>query len=230
MSFKKLFVLLSSLFIIVVGSILYLPVPAFAETELSLPFTNPDLEFPSAAGNDSSVPILTDFISSLDYGDPDQIVGVYAPGTFALPIVQQPEGNPGFVSSSAEVATQFGLAEDYGSLGFLAHNTLSGAHFFDLRSGQTILVIYGDGSISSFLVAENLSYQALTPNSPYSRFRDLDQQNDELSSTDLFNRVYAEEGQVVFQTCIAANGNVNWGRYFVIAVPLGQLSVEGLFF
>ena len=229
MSFKRLFVLLSSLFIIVVASILYLPVPAFAETEFSLPFTDLDIDIERAEVNVSAVPILTDFMASLDYSDPDQIVGVYVPGTFALPIVQQPASNPGFVSSSPNVATQFGLAADYGTLGFLAHNTLSGARFFDLSSGQTIFLIFGDGSISSFLVAENLSYQALTPNSPYSRFRDLDHQNEDLSSTDLFNRVYAEEGQVVFQTCIAANGDVNWGRYFVIAVPLSQFSVHSFF-
>lgn len=230
MSFKRLFFLLSSLFSIVVGSILYLPAPAFAGTEFSFPFTDPNSNIPPPAGSASSVPILTDFMSSLDYGDPDQIAGVYVPGTFALPIVQQPAANPGFVSSSPNSVTQFGLASEYGSLGFLAHNTLSGALFFDLSSGQTIFLIYGDGSISSFLVAENLSYQALTPNSPYSRFKDLDQQNEDLSSTDLFNRVYAEEGQVVFQTCIAANGDVNWGRYFVIAVPLSRFSVHGLFF
>jgi hypothetical protein len=35
----------------------------------------------------------------------------------------------------------------------------------------------------------------------------------------MFNRAYVGENRVVFQTCLAAEGNPSWGRLFVIAVP-----------
>jgi hypothetical protein len=153
---------------------------------------------------------------------------VYVPDTFAFPVVQQPHENPTFVSSTPDVVTQFGLASDFGTTGFLAHNTLSGESFFDLQHGQTIFLIMGDGSIQTYMVMETLRYQALTPSSPYSNFRDLDHTNLELSSTEVFNMVYADPGQLVFQTCIEANGDVNWGRLFVIAVPMGRVTNQGL--
>lgn len=180
--------------------------------------------------NVESSPFLTDFISTLSYPTADQIVGVYVPETFAFPVIQQPENDPAFVSSAPDVVTQFQLASDFGTTGFLAHNTLSGARFGDLRSGQKIFLIMGDGSIQTYMVTAIHRYQALTPTSPYSRFRDLDQQFLEYSSTELFTKIYAHPGQAVFQTCIEANGDPNWGRLFVVAVPIAHqgLSISPL--
>jgi hypothetical protein len=59
-----------------------------------------------------------------------------------------------------------------------------------------------------------LQYQALKPNSPYSTFRDLS--NDEnLTAEQVFKKVYTGERRVKFQTCIEANGVSTWGRLFV---------------
>jgi hypothetical protein len=35
----------------------------------------------------------------------------------------------------------------------------------------------------------------------------------------MFKRVYFSNRHVTFQTCIEAEGNLSWGRLFVIAVP-----------
>jgi hypothetical protein len=220
---KRLIFFISALAILIASVIFLLAEPVFAQTDVAQDLVDQNPIIPKTSTRDNSHPNLIEFRSSLSYGSEARIVGIYAPGAFALPVVQQPASNPGFVSNVPETITQFGLASDYGTIGFLAHNTLSGTHFFDLQVGQTIVLIYGDGSVKTYIIHDQLSYQALSPNSPYSRFKDLDNSEIEISSTDLFNQVYTEDGQLIFQTCIASNGLENWGRYFVLATPSGRI-------
>jgi hypothetical protein len=166
------------------------------------------------------VPGFTDFLFSLRKGNKRQIAGVYVPGTLALPVIQQPAGNPGYVSTKEGVVTHFGLAERYGTTGFLAHNNLSGALFFNLQIGQNVVVVYGDGSFKRYVIQEIREYQATAPKSPYSDFIDLKNTGVRLSSSDLFYQIYSQRDQVVFQTCIGKDGNLSWGRFFGIAVPV----------
>ncbi|MEJ2153534.1 MAG: hypothetical protein P8Y29_11490, partial [Gemmatimonadota bacterium] len=139
----------------------------FAQSPVTGYSVDPEPIHPNSLNVESS-PILTDFVSTLSYQATDQIVGVYVPETFAFPVVQQPENDPAYVSPAPNVITQFQLASDFGTTGFLAHNTLSGARFSDLHSGQTIFLIMGDGSIQTYLITATHRYQALTPTSPYS--------------------------------------------------------------
>jgi hypothetical protein len=227
MRLKRLILFTSALLILFASVILIIAEPVFAGTGLTQDFVDQNPILPKTGTRASTHPSLVEFRSSLSYEHDDRIVGIYAPGSFALPVVQQPASNPGFVSTKPEVVTQFGLATDYGTIGFLAHNTLSGAHFFDLEVGQTVVLVYGDGSVKTFIIRDRLSYQALSPNSPYSRFKDLNSTELEISSTDLFNQVYTDDGQLVFQTCIASDGVDNWGRYFVLAVPAGRIPHYG---
>jgi hypothetical protein len=77
--------------------------------------------------------------------------------------------------------------------------------------------------VEYFVIKQTLKYQALQPTSPYSSFRDLT--NDEnLTAEQLFNKVYRGDRHITFQTCIEANGNLSWGRLFVIAAPRPQYS------
>jgi hypothetical protein len=227
MRLKRLIILTSTLIILFAGVILLIAEPVFAGAGSAQDFVDKSPILPKTGTRGSIHPSLVEFRSSLSYEHDDRIVGIYAPGSFALPVVQQPSSNPGFVSTVPEVVTQFGLATDYGTIGFLAHNTLSGAQFFDLEVGQTVVLVYGDGSVTTFIIRDRLSYQALSPNSPYSKFIDLNGKANEISSTDLFNQIYTENGQLVFQTCIASDGVDNWGRYFVLAVPAGRIPHYG---
>jgi len=138
----------------------------------------------------------------------------------AFPVVQQPSGNASYVSTNANVLTQFGTASQYGSTGLLAHNTLAGANFYNLKTGDVISIIYGDGSIDLFRITQIQEYQALDPYSPYSNFVDLSNPGVQLSSTDLFYHTYGLGHVLVLQTCLSKNGNDSWGRTFVIASPL----------
>jgi hypothetical protein len=67
-----------------------------------------------------------------------------------------------------------------------------------------------------------MGYQALDPDNPYSSFRPAEGIGKDLSSTELFNLIYAVANRAVFQTCIEKNGDPNWGRYFVIAYPVRE--------
>jgi hypothetical protein len=136
---------------------------------------------------------------------------------FDLPVVQQPSSNAGYISTRSNTLTQFGLASQYGSIGILAHNYLAGKYFSQLYSGTTITVTFGDGSTKNYTVSSVLSYQALSPESAYSSFVNVNDSSTTLSSTDLFMQTYGNNGALVLQTCIAKSGNSSWGRLFIIA-------------
>ena len=180
-------------------------------------FFNP---IPSKAleNGEATLPDFTEFSKTVQNGEADVLRGVYVPSVIAFPIVQQPVGNANYVSSIDGELTQFGMAAQFGNVGLLGHNDLSGRFFFDLAVGQEVRLVYGDGKVEYFVIAQILKYEAFQPNSPYSDFRDLS--NDQiLTAEQLFRKAYTGERHVTFQTCIAANGISTWGRIFVIATP-----------
>jgi hypothetical protein len=166
---------------------------------------------------------LSSFSLSVQNGDRNVLRGVYVEGHFALPVVQQPSSNAGYVSTTDNTVTQFGLASQFGSVGLLAHNFLSGQYFFQLMPGMMIQLIYGDGHIERFQVTHIYQYQATSPYSVYSDFIDLDTL-EYLTGNALFTKVYMGPRHVTFQTCITYDGNSSWGRFFVVAEPAQYLS------
>lgn len=158
------------------------------------------------------------FIKLVENGNIGVLSGVYVPNVLALPVVQQPAGDAGFVSNQDDEATQFAMASQYGNIGLLAHNYLSGKLFSNLSVGEEVHLVYGDGKVEYFVITEVLRYQALEPTSQWSSFRNLDNY-DVLSAGQMFTRAYAGARHLTLQTCIASNGNSSWGRLFVIAVP-----------
>lgn len=166
----------------------------------------------------SRLPLLSTFAREVKNQNSQTVVGVYVPGEFALPVVQQPHGQAAYVSTEPDTITQFSLAEKYGAVGLLAHNYLSGEEFFKLKPNQYIIVLFGDGRMDYYRVTAAESYQALVPNSPYSDFVNLDDPTGKvITSSELFKHVYTRPDTLVFQTCINANGDPSWGRLFVTA-------------
>jgi hypothetical protein len=174
---------------------------------------------------ENALPDYVSFIESLQNGQAGVLRGVYVPGVFAMPVVQQPIGYPGFVSQNDGEITQFNMAAEVGNVGLLAHNFLSGANFTNLSPGDEVRLIFGDGQVEYFTVEQVLQYQALQPYSPTSEFRDLET-SITITAEELFRKVYRGERHVTFQTCIEANGNSSWGRLFVIAQPKSFPHVE----
>lgn len=166
---------------------------------------------------------LREFIPAIQNGNANQLVGVYIDNTFALRVVQQPSSNPGFVSSEPDVATEFSMAAQYGTTALLAHNTAAGEYFDEIADGQKIVLVYGDGDLRHYKVDQIRQFQALTPTSPYSNFIDLSVPEQTLSAEKLFYQIYQSDGDLVFQTCIERDGELSWGRLFIIAHPIDAL-------
>jgi hypothetical protein len=158
------------------------------------------------------------FYNPIQNGDASLVRGVYVQNVLALPIVQQPADNPYYVSNHDGEVTQFSTAAQYGNIGLLAHNNLSGKSFSQLAVGQEVNVMYGDGRVEKFIVSAVLHFQALQPESQQSFFLNLDT-SETLTANEMFNRVYTGGHHLTFQTCIKANGNMSWGRLFVVATP-----------
>jgi hypothetical protein len=157
----------------------------------------------------SSSITLNDFAAAIKSTDATKLVGVFVEDILAVRVVQQ--SSAGYVSSISNTVTQFSLAKQYGSIGFLAHNYLAGSRFSELKSGAEIVLVYGDGSTKTFKVIAIKKYQALSPKDPYSQFVSLDNPDTTLTSTELFKETYG--------TCITNNGETAWGRLFIIASP-----------
>ena len=194
----------ASLLLVIFASLFFNPIPSKA------------LE-----NGEIALPDFAEFSKSVQNGETDVLRGVYVPDVLAFPVVQQPANNAGYVSYVDGELTQFGMATQFGNVGILGHNNLSGRFFFDLAIGQEVRLVYGDGKVEYFVITQILKYQAFQPNSPYSEFRDLSDDT-RLTAEQLFKKVYGGNRHVTFQTCIAANGISTWGRIFVIAEPRTQ--------
>lgn len=122
------------------------------------------------------------------------------------------------------------MASKYNSIGLLAHNTAAGALFQNFSINQVVYLVKSTGEISAYRITEIQRYQALSPNSPYSNFIDLDRQGLTISAQTLFMNTYGRGGgTLVFQTCIAADGQPSWGRLFIIATPMENLPAQQIF-
>jgi hypothetical protein len=166
-------------------------------------------------------PDLDSFAHSVLNGNANQVAGIYVSGVLALPVRQQPNDNPNFVSTDDGVVTQFAAASRFRTIGLLAHNYLAGTLFSNLKLSQVVSVIFGDGHMKTYRINKVERYQALSPTSPQSDFIDLnDGKNSRLTAGDVFQRIYTQGDSVVFQTCILNNGDPSWGRLFITAIPV----------
>ncbi len=161
-------------------------------------------------------PSLNKFVAGVENGQTNTVRGVYIPGFFALPVVQQPSGDTGFVSAKPETVTQFQLAARYNVFGFLAHNYLSGKEFFRLIEGLQVVVVKGDGSIDRYRITAIDEYQKVTPGSNWSQYIDLET-GERLTTYQVFGQYYQGDHHLTFQTCLARDGIETWGLRFVVA-------------
>lgn len=163
--------------------------------------------------------VFADFVSSVVNGKGNEIRGIYSESEFAFPVVKQPAGNAGYVSTLEGVVTEFSMAKKYGVTGIVAHNYLAGGDFFTLEIGEVIEVVYGDGEIMRYEITSIQSYQALSPNSATGQFVDL-ATSEKISASQLFKRVYMGSQHLTLQTCIQQGTVDTWGRLFIIAEPI----------
>jgi hypothetical protein len=176
-----------------------------------------------ALGERQVLPDFREFSQAVQNKEAGVLRGVYVPDVLAFPVVQQPADNAGYVSPVDGEITQFSMAAQYGNMGLLAHNNLSGKFFSQLAVGQEVRLVYGDGNVEYFVITQIWQYQALQPTSPYSSFRNLNS-DEVLTAEQMFKRAYTGDRHVTFQTCIAGPGSLSWGRLFVVATPQPKYS------
>lgn len=163
---------------------------------------------------------LAAFIGTVQNGQANTLVGVYVPGVLGLRVVEQPVGNDTYVSVEEGTVTRYGLPAGAGVTALLAHNYLSGRDFIKIQQGQQVYLVFGDGQVARYVVSTIEFYQAHSPNDPHSNFTNLNTPGGEmLTYQDLYRRMYTTAGTLVFQTCLEANGDLAWGRTFIIAQP-----------
>jgi hypothetical protein len=168
----------------------------------------------------SALPSLNAFVSTVENGQPSLLTGVYVPGVLAYPIVQQYGSDAGYVSTQPATITQFRMASQYNSIGLLAHDFLAGSSFINLKIGNDVALIFGDGTLKYYEIYAVQRYQALSPTSAFPNFIDLNDQST-LSAEQLFYHTYGlGSSTLVFQTCISTNKVSSWGRLFVLARPV----------
>jgi hypothetical protein len=143
---------------------------------------------------------------------------VYVEGLFALKVVTQPAGDVGYVSTDPGTTTLFQLT-DPSVTGLLAHNVLDGAKFLDLKPGQIIRLIYGDGSIRSYQVEGMREFQRLDRSNLQSDFIET-QTNTQMTSQQVFDWFYTGSPHLTLQTCVAKDGLLDWGVRFIVAFPI----------
>jgi hypothetical protein len=173
----------------------------------------------------NNFPNLSLFIENIKNGNANLLSGVYVRNKIAFQITQQPLGNPAFISNENDLVTQFSIASEVGNIGLLAHNYLAGANFSQLEKDDVITLIYGDGHTQKFVVDDIQAYRATDPLSPYSHFENLNTE-EFLSAEQLFNKVYRGEFHLTLQTCIEENGNLSWGRLFIVAKPINETPIR----
>lgn len=176
----------------------------------------------SALGSSLPFSVLPNQTSVLDtviknIGVSDGPIELIINGLKTLPIVQQPDGNSGYVSPLHDYVTEFQSATNFGTVGLLAHNYLAGRYFSQITTGQEITLVYNDQKTERYVVTEIQQYQALIPDSPFSIFLDLET-GKYLTSSQLFRKIYRDRsGYLILQTCISTQESPSWGRLFIIA-------------
>lgn len=173
---------------------------------------------PVQATDGESVPAFSDFKATVSDGRSGEVSGVYIPGVLASKVVQQSASNPGYVSPIEGVVTQFSMAIPYGVIGLLAHDNLAGENFVNLQIGQEVRIIYGDGIVSYYTIRSINRYKAIDSHSPVSNFADINS-GTIYTAAQIFAMYYQGGDHVIFQTCIAWDGNLSWGRLFITATP-----------
>jgi hypothetical protein len=164
----------------------------------------------------SPLPVIFQSSRSACHDKTAPVLGVQVAHVLDLPVVQQPQGDDGYVSPLDGQITEFRIPSKFGNVGLLAHNDLSGRLFSRLLRGQDVHLLYGNHRIETFVVRDILRYQALRPDDPYSSFRDLGT-DETLTAVQLFAKAYTGSRHVTFQTCITPQDSPAWGRLFVIA-------------
>jgi hypothetical protein len=166
------------------------------------------------AGNDA----LGQLLARIQAEGGEYATGIYAPGTFAFPIVNQPENQDLYVSAKRDLVTLYRAAEKNGVTGLLAHNFLAGALFYNLEIGEEVWLVEDEQTMHGYRVTAIDEFQKIE-NGLNDTFIDLGTQKP-MSSSEMFDRFYTGEPHLILQTCLEEDGDPSWGLTFIVAEPI----------
>lgn len=109
---------------------------------------------------------------------------------WVLGVVKQPKGCRVCVTDGWGEATLFREAWRRGVVGLLAHDYRSGRLWYDLRPGDKLEVMFGDGSLARFEVTDVMGWFP----------------GGELSEREVYRMAYEVEGRLTLQTCLPGGG------------------------
>ena len=137
-----------------------------------------------------------------------------------IKIVPQPNGKYSWVSNDSNSFTEFSVPKKlYDTQYFLAHNTKAGSHLNEIKIGDVIKFRESNAGLGEHTerkVKEIRKFKALQPTNLKTPLVDLST-GKQYSVEDITKEMWTNNKQVVFQTCIEKEGDINWGRLFVIA-------------
>ena len=139
---------------------------------------------------------------------PETPVRVYAPGAFNFEIVGQ-ESDYEVTLQNGAVSLFEGPFIDYGVVGLLGHDFLSGGEFYELERGDRLIMWLEGGGLEAYQITEIWRFQAVGLDYPFQALADLET-GSVLSEEEVFEAMYRRPGGLVLQTCIDGG----WGLAF----------------
>lgn len=155
-------------------------------------------------------PEFGQFVRSIEDGTSGKVRGVYVPNEFAFPVSQGWADNPR--QNDAGVVFQIPGADKATFL--IAHDGLAGTYFYELKVGDEVRIVFGDGTWHSYYVSDIERYQVTAAND----FVAVNDPSVELNMDQMGTR-YLNTDLVIFYTCLPNGFNPSWGRLLVSAKP-----------
>jgi hypothetical protein len=169
----------------------------------------------------SGIVDLEQFVKAVTTGEAGRVTGLFAPGLGHFYIIQQAPGSDTRVSPVDGVLTQFRRPSTGGVIGLLAHNYAAGVRFTQFEAGDRINLVYGDGTVHTYRLTGLLRYQAVNRNDAGSNLIDL-ADGRVLTANAIYHRIYTGAPHLVLQTCLTYDGDLKWGRLFILAEKISQ--------
>ena len=124
-----------------------------------------------------------------------------------LPISIEIDGQLFAVDTSGNAPVYEGIIGRFVDNVYIAHNGLAGKYFSDNAT-----ITYSNGEVIEYREVETIILQAIDPYDPATKYTDGKYV---YTSDDIHLRIFPL-GDVIFATCVDKDGQIGWGRKFII--------------
>jgi hypothetical protein len=123
-----------------------------------------------------------------------------------VPVTIQIDDHVFAVDLSGDAPVYEGIIGRFVENVYIAHNGLAGKYFSD-----NAIIQYANGDIKKYRAVDTIILQAIDPYDPATKYTDGTYV---YTSDDIHIRIFSRG--VVFATCFDYNGQIGWGRKFII--------------